>query len=147
MIFKRNKNSSENHEPKTKSGLFEAAADKAPPTGLSPTQSPDAEPPTRDAIFKDAALQTKHKPPVGWMAVVSGPDKGQIVALGYEKTNINLAGAAATYSVSYDPAQTQFTLHGGSEDFVLKARQTVEIGGNTLIFIPLCADGFDWRTS
>ena len=159
MIFKRKKNTAAGHEPKTKSDIFETAPDnknsnkvgKKPVKQVSKTPSSaladSLEPPTRDAIFNDAPVIAQKEPPTGWLAVIAGPKKGHIINLGGEETLLDIDTDKSSLKISYNSALTQFKLRRDGEDKVLNPRDEFKIGPHTLLFIPLCGDGFDWQTS
>ena len=148
MIFKRKKGGPNPDEPKTKSGIFETVKDPSAPTGISSTPATSDEPPTRDAIFKSEPTISKKEPSTGWVAVIAGPKRGLIIPLGYGETKLGgLMEDGKSPVISYDSAQMEFQLRQGGQEISLHDREKVHIGDNIALFIPLCADGFDWRRS
>ena len=111
-------------------------------------------------------------PVVGWLVVVAGPGKGQVMPLGY---GVNALGRSACSrvridfgdeqisredhaAVTYDPRGRQFYLqHGGGKNLtylgdepvlvpiVLEAEQEFSIGSTVLRLVSLCGPNFDWQ--
>lgn len=111
-------------------------------------------------------------PVVGWLVIVGGPGRGTFVRLGY---GLNAIGRAADQraridfgdseisrknhaSLTYDPRGRKFYLqHGGGQNLTylndtpvlqpveLIGGETIQLGGTTLRFIPLCGPDFEWQ--
>ena len=111
-------------------------------------------------------------PVVGWLVVVEGPGKGQVLQLGYGS---NPLGRGATDRVkldfgddqisrnghavvTYDPRGRKFYVqHGGGTNLTYLGDQPVlapaelptlshiGIGNTVLRFVPLCGAEFDWQ--
>ena len=119
-----------------------------------------------------AADRSMDDPVVGWLVVVEGPGKGQVMPLGY---GANPLGRGATDRVkldfgddqisrnghavvTYDPRGRQFYVqHGGGTNLTylgdqpvlapveLPALSHIGIGNTILRFVPLCGAEFDWQ--
>ena len=113
-------------------------------------------------------------PPVGWLVVVAGPGKGNVVTIG---NGLNAIGRDRTKEVrvsldfgddmisrknhatiAYDPLHRKFYVqHGGGTNLtyiddkpVLEVRDLeplahVRMGNTVLRFVPLCGPGFSWE--
>jgi hypothetical protein len=121
---------------------------------------------------KIATSQLIANPTVGWLAVVSGPGKGNVLSFGYGSNPIGRGGSArvnidfgdAEISrgehaiVTYDPRGKKFYIQHGSGNNLtyleqepvlvpteLSARAQITLGQTKLMFVPLCGDSFDWQ--
>ena len=151
----------------------EAAAAAAGITVDPRTRTPDLPPPsptTPPTVGVYDRIGAVVEPVVGWLACVAGPDKGRdwrLVggrnAIGRgEGMAVRLAGDAAVSRerhalVSFDPRSRRFMLapgegqalvyRNGQEVLVpvlLQPHDRIELGGSTLVFVPLVGAGFDW---
>ena len=110
-------------------------------------------------------------PPVGWLVVVRGPGRGQVVALGHGRNSIGsdanercvIDFGDQTISrnghavVSYDVRGKRFYIQGGgtnlayiNETPILEAQELaphaeIQLGETTLRFVPLCGENFNWE--
>ena len=119
-----------------------------------------------------AAPDPMADPPAGWLVVVAGPGKGNVVTIG---NGVNAVGRDRTERVSldfgddmisrtghgtitYDPRHRKFYVqHGGGTNLtyvddepVLAPRELeplahVQMGDTVLRFVPLCGPGFSWE--
>ena len=140
------------------------------PGGAGPTGPPLPRPGPRGP--GRAAPDPMADPPVGWLVVVAGPGKGNVVTLG---NGVNAIGRDRTERVSldfgddmisrtghgtitYDPRHRKFYVqHGGGTNLtyvddepVLAPRDLeplahVQMGDTVLRFVPLCGPGFSWE--
>lgn len=111
-------------------------------------------------------------PPAGWLVVVAGPGRGNVVTLG---NGVNTIGRDRTArvsldygddtisrtghgSITYDPRHRKFWVHqsGGTnltyveDEPVLAPRELaplahVQMGNTVLRFVPLCGPEFSWE--
>ena len=125
-----------------------------------PSESSDVD---RDDPMRD--------PPVGWLVIVRGPGKGQVLTLG---NGMNVMGRGSDSRVCidfgddtiarsnharliYEPRQRCYLLNHGdgsnltylngdvvSESVEVKSGAMIEIGETTLRFQALCSTDFDW---
>lgn len=113
-------------------------------------------------------------PPVGWLVVVAGPGKGNVVtignglnAIGRDRTKKvrcpldfgdNMISRENHATITYDPRHRKFYVqHGGGTNLtyvddkpVLEPRDLeplahVQMGNTVLRFVPLCGPGFSWE--
>ncbi|PCH59962.1 MAG: hypothetical protein COC19_06505 [SAR86 cluster bacterium] len=111
-------------------------------------------------------------PTVAWLAVVSGPGKGEILTLGYGANSIGRGGGDRVNldfgdlqisrqehaTITYDPRGRKFYLQHGrgnnltylEQEPVLTPTQLtrnaqITLGDTILLFIPLCSADFDWQ--
>lgn len=156
-------------------------ADKARPAAPSlpepveqPPRSAPAEPadkarPAAPAIHE--SLNILASPVVGWLAIIAGPGRGEILRLGYGVNDIG-SGPNARVRLDFgDPAiapenhaaiiyaarsrrfylahsvTAEIELNGQpvQESVELTSGDTVGMGQTQLRFVPLCGPGFDWR--
>lgn len=110
-------------------------------------------------------------PIVGWLVVVAGPGRGNILKLGHGMNSIGRAegqrccidfgdteiSRKTHATVTYDPRGRNFYLmHGGGQNLtymgnapvlqpvMLKGGELISMGRTTLKFVPLCGPDFDW---
>ncbi|HOB60673.1 MAG TPA: FHA domain-containing protein [Candidatus Competibacteraceae bacterium] len=109
-------------------------------------------------------------PVVGWLAIVAGPGRGEILPLGYGVNDIG-RGAGARIRLDYGDAalasgnQAAIIYSARSRRFYLQlvaadawldgqlVRETVELTGGEVLqlgqtrlrFVPLCGPAFDWH--
>ena len=126
----------------------------------------------REDEKRTAENRSMDDPVVGWLVVVEGPGKGQVLQLGYGS---NPLGRGATDRVkldfgddqisrnghavvTYDPRGRKFYVqHGGGTNLTYLGDQPVlapaelptlshiSIGNTVLRFVPLCGAEFDWQ--
>lgn len=112
------------------------------------------------------------EPVVGWLVCVKGAEKGKCYTL---KTGANRVGRLESVNdvvlardeqvsrrehivLTFEPKHCKFYLQPGAErslaylngallcdNVVLSERDRIELGGSTLVFVPLCGEGFDWN--
>ena len=121
------------------------------------------------AVFKK---KFNIEPVVGWLACISGPEKGKSYQLW---AKINTIGRSDSMDVciredptiskenharlAYDPKHNGFQIIPGQSvnniylndeplyiPMKISAFDTVELGDTKLIFVPLCCDKFQWET-
>lgn len=129
-------------------------------------------PVTNASSEEKPASQLATNPTVGWLAVVSGPGKGNVLSFGYgsnpigrgggARINIDFGDAEISRSghaiVTYDPRSRKFYIqHGSGKNLTyleqepilvpteLSARAHITLGQTELLFVPLCGDSFDWQ--
>ena len=110
-------------------------------------------------------------PPAGWLVIVNGPGKGNVVPLGYgvnpigrdatERVPLDYGDALISRSrhivVTYDPRGRKFYLQHGSGSNLsylndqpvlapveLEPHAHLRLGDTTLRFVPLCGPDFCW---
>lgn len=113
-------------------------------------------------------------PVTGWLVVISGPGKGNQVAVGEQDNHVGRGGGSDAPRVAidfgdqgisrsnafvlrYDPKKRRFKILPGEgtnivylndEDLdspkELKAGDVIEVSETTLRFVPFCGKGFDW---
>ncbi len=151
------------------------------PTAPSPTAptapSPTAPSPTAPSAARPAAssanesLNALSSPVVGWLAIIAGPGRGEVLRLGYGVNDIG-SGPSARVRLNFgDPAiapenhaailyttrsrrfylaqsaDSETRLNGQPvwESVELTGGDTMEFGQTQVRFVPLCGPGFDWR--
>jgi hypothetical protein len=124
------------------------------------------------AAVASEASSALSDPVVGWLAIVAGPGKGQVLPLGYgansigrgtgNRVNVDFGDEQISRSqhtiVTYDPRGRKFYLQPGSgaaltylNDQPLLAPGEIArgtrltLGNTTLYFQPLCGADFDWQ--
>ena len=129
-------------------------------------------PATNESTEEKPASQLIANPTVGWLVVVSGPGKGNVLSFGYgsnpigrgggARVNIDFGDAEISRSghaiVTYDPRSRKFYIQHGSGNNLtyleqepvlvpteLPARAHITLGQTELLFVPLCGDSFDWQ--
>ena len=131
---------------------------------------PSADDAAASGASPDAAAGRAAEPVVGWLVVAEGPARGRDFRLlagrttiGREASNGVVLGFDAHVSrerhavVSYDPRANAFHLLPGDGSGLvylngaavyapvpLAAHDRVELGRTTLVFVPLCAEAFQW---
>jgi hypothetical protein len=112
------------------------------------------------------------EPVVGWLVCVDGPHRGRDFRLHSEKNfigrdpanDICISGdprisASKHAVVSFDPRNCKYKIRGGDgrgltylngeevdETTPLEPFNRITLGDTTLLFVPLCGDGFQWPT-
>lgn len=191
-FFKKGPTTPEPVEPTRRIARSEPAG-KARPTGpvapapsapLPSTPSPSAPlpaapsppaPPTGRTVASPVteSLNALSGPVVGWLAIIAGPGRGEVLRLGYgvndigsgpdARVRLNFGDAIIApdshAAIIYTTRSRRFYLaqSTASETFLngQRVRESVELtGGETLRFgqtqmrfVPLCGPGFDWRDS
>ncbi len=111
-------------------------------------------------------------PPVGWLVVVQGPGKGNVLTIGNGSNSIGrdqgerirvdfgdeLISRYGHSTITYDPRGKKFYLqHGVGKNLTylegapvltpteLEGFSKITIGDTLLLFVPLCCDQFDWE--
>ncbi len=166
--------------PLYRGGFFKKGSSEAPP--VEPTRRvarSEAAAKSRPATAGDRAVAVPAAPArdlapsqvVGWLAVVEGPGRGEVLALGY---GVNDIGRGADARVRLDFGDPKIDPHGQaaiiytarSRRFYLQSMapgnwvdncpvvdksveltggETLRMGQTRLRFVPLCGRGFDWR--
>lgn len=136
------------------------SAGKSRPVAKSAAVAPNATPP---ADFLS-------NPVVGWLAIIAGPGRGEILPLGY---GVNDMGRGAGARVRLDfgdatvtpdqqaaiiytarsrrfylqsvTAETRLNGHLVRESVELTGGELLQLGQTRLRFVPLCGLDFDWR--
>jgi len=133
----------------------------------------DDDPNTR-VMFKRSSSEKEEKddPVVGWLVIVNGKGKTNVLTLGYgmnsigrspdERISINFGDEEISRTqhaiITYDPRGRKFYVqHGGGKNLTylgdqvllvpmeLKGGEDILIGQTTLRFMPLCGEHFDWQ--
>jgi hypothetical protein len=134
----------------------------------------DDDPNTR-VMFKRSSSSEEEKeedPVVGWLVIVNGKGKTNVLTLGYgmnsigrnpdERISINFGDEEISRTqhaiITYDPRGRKFYVqHGGGKNLTyladqpllvpmeLKGGEEILIGQTTLRFVPLCGEDFDWQ--
>jgi len=136
----------------------------------------DDDPNTR-VMFKRSSSSKEQKeekedPIVGWLVIVNGKGKTNVLTLGYgmnsigrspdERVSINFGDEQISRNkhaiITYDPRGRKFYVqHGGGKNLTylgdqvllvpmeLKGGEEILIGQTTLRFMPLCGEHFDWQ--
>ena len=121
-----------------------------------------------------AAPDPMADPPVGWLVIVAGPGKGNVVTIG---TGVNFIGRDrksrvcldyGDFTISseehakivYEPLKRKFYVQQGrgtnltyvDDEVVLAPRELeplahVQMGHTVLRFVPLCGPGFSWENA
>ncbi len=133
----------------------------------------DDDPNTR-VMFKrsSSSKEEKEDPIVGWLVIVNGKGKTNVLTLGYgmnsigrspdERVSINFGDEQISRNkhaiITYDPRGRKFYVqHGGGKNLTylgdqvllvpmeLKGGEEILIGQTTLRFMPLCGEHFDWQ--
>ncbi len=144
-----------------------------PVTNAGGTGMTATEPLFNDDDIKTVGIMKKEKgidPVVGWLVCIKGVGMGQDYRImseknfiGRDKSNDIVLDKDTSISrekhavVSYNPKNSKFVLmpgdgHGlvylnGDEVFnatELKARDVIEMGDTTLMFVPFCGEDFKW---
>ncbi len=118
------------------------------------------------------AADVMQDPPVGWLVVVKGPGRGQVLNIGVGQNSIGRDRSeriALSFGdkgisrhrhgkITYDPANRKFLIQQGDGDnlIYINDRQNVleatelapytkiTLGQTVLRFVPLCGPDFDW---
>ena len=112
-------------------------------------------------------------PPVGWLVIIDGPGRGNVVAIYYGQNTIGrgndqrirlnfgdtrISRDTHAYLIYDEMARKFFLRDTGKANLVrhnqspvmtpteLSSHDEIQIGETTLLFIPLCNDGFDWMS-
>jgi len=155
-----------------------AAASTAPspgvpaPPALAP--SPPAPTPAPGRIVASSVpepLNVMAGPVVGWLAIIAGPGRGQVLQLSYgvndigsgpnARVRLNFGDAAIAAdnhaAIIYTARSRRFYLAQSiasetwlngqpvRESVELAGGETVRFGQTQVRFVPLCGPGFDWR--
>ena len=140
-----------------------------PPQRSAQTEPAEQARPTSPAI--NAPLNAPSGPVVGWLAIIAGPGRGEILRLGYGINDIG-SGPNARIRLNFgDPtiapenhaaiiyatrsrrfylaqsaaAETRLNGQPVQESVELTSGDTVGFGQTQLRFVPLCGPDFDWR--
>lgn len=133
---------------------------KKAPQGLSAAD--DAVPGSEDAM---------QDPPVGWLVIIQGPGKGNVLTVGIGANSIGRdsedritldfgdqhVSRSAHATITYDPRGRKFYIqHGGGKNLTymndapvlapteMASNAHVMIGDTLLRFVPMCGVEFDW---
>lgn len=139
------------------------------------TPAPEPVQPAQDPVGTSpqvAQTQEMEDPPVGWLVVVDGPGRGNVLTIG---NGVNSLGRDASErlqldfgdpmisrknhaAVTYDPRGRKFYIQQGSgtnliyikSEPVLKVEELqphvdIAIGNTMLRFVPLCGKQFNWE--
>ncbi len=117
---------------------------------------------------------TQIEPVVGWLVCIKGAEAGSSYTL---KTGANRVGRLETVNdvvlagdervsrsehivITFEPKHCKFYIQLGTgrslaylngallcDSAELNERDRIELGGSTLVFVPLCGSSFDWNTS
>lgn len=149
------------------------APSPAPPLAPATTSSTVAAPDTGRTTASPTAqpLNVLSGPVVGWLAIIAGPGRGEVLRLGYGVNDIG-SGPGARLRLNFgDPtiapenhaaiiyttrsrrfylarsATAETWLNGQPvlESVELAGGETVRFGQTQLRFVPLCGPDFDWR--
>jgi hypothetical protein len=132
---------------------------------------PEPEAPEKDEVKESPAVE---KLPIGWVAVINGPGRGnffplsdrvsqigraegQAIQLGFGDDYISRESHAA---ILYAPDRREFELHDSGKANpvrlnnqkvtgaqILRSGDTIQVGTTTLRFLALCDADFAWETS
>lgn len=164
--------------PLYRGGFFRKGPSEAPPVEptrrVARSESVVKPRPTGERAIPVAATPARDLAPtqvVGWLAVVEGPGRGEVLALGY---GVNDIGRGADARIRLDFGDATIDLHNQaaiiytarSRRFYLQSiasgnwvdscpvvgksveltgGETLRMGQTRLRFVPLCGPGFDWR--
>lgn len=135
----------------------------------------DSPPESEKTVFLAPISKSKKQddfnPPVGWLVVVDGPGRGQVLDIRYGQNTIGrgkdqhiclnfgdtqISRETHAY-VLYDEVERMFFLRdAGQKNLVrlnkkpvmtpseLNSHDLIQIGQTTCLFVPLCNDVFDW---
>ena len=119
-----------------------------------------------------AATAAMEDPPVGWLVIVDGPGKGEVLTLGYGRNKVGRGDSARVRVnfgdgdisreshciIDYEPRAREFSIQhadgvnftyvGGAalhERRALAAGDIVEIGSTAMRFVPFCSPDWDWK--
>lgn len=144
---------------------------------IKETIDDDDDPNTRIMFKRSSSDASKsndaiENPVVGWLVIVNGKGKANVLNLGYgmnsigrspdERININFGDEEISRTqhaiITYDPRGRKFYVqHGGGKNLTyladqpllvpkeLKGGEDILIGQTTLRFVPFCGDDFDWQ--
>lgn len=146
-----------------------------PPSAPLPAEpSPVLAPPTRTATSPiTEPLNALPGPVVGWLAIIAGPGRGEILRLGYgvndigsgpkARVRLNFGDTAIAadnhaaiiyttrsrrfYLAQSATAETRLNSQLVRESVELSGGETVQLGQTQMRFVPLCGPDFDWRDS
>lgn len=126
---------------------------------------------TKTIAFWDRNSDTQTEPVVGWLVCIKGGSAGNSYEL---RTGANKVGRLENYNdvvisgdmqisgkehlvITFEPKKRKFYLQQGggmslsylngallNGSAVLGDRDRIELGSSTLVFVPLCGDGFGW---
>ena len=126
---------------------------------------------TKTIAFWDRNSDTQTEPVVGWLVCIKGGATGNSYEL---RTGANKVGRLENYNdvvisgdmqisgkehlvITFEPKKRKFYLQQGggmslsylngallNGSAVLGDRDRIELGASTLVFVPLCGDGFGW---
>lgn len=134
----------------------------------------DARTTEESAVATPAAALTHDplaNPVVGWLAIVAGPGRGEVLPLGYGVNDIGrgagarirldygdaaLASSGNQAAIIYSARSRRFYLQSVAADAWLDGRpvrESVELTGGEMLqlgqtrlrFVPLCGPAFDWH--
>lgn len=165
-------------DPAAKARPPSSAATPAP-AAPAPSSAPMAPPPTAPPPSRSATPAAVTGPPtasalvVGWLAIISGPGRGQVLTLGYGINDIG-SGPGARVRLNFGDATVAADNHAAiiyttrSHRFYLVCSafqevwlngapalnstelvggETIRLGRTRLRFFRLCGPDFDWRDS
>lgn len=111
-------------------------------------------------------------PVVGWLVIVDGPGRGNVLNIGYGMNAIGrnasericldfgdeLISRSQHAMVTYEPRSRKYYVsHGGGTNLTylgdipvlspmeLPAGSNIQVGDTILMFMPLCSESFDWQ--
>ncbi|MBL8259381.1 MAG: FHA domain-containing protein [Candidatus Competibacteraceae bacterium] len=118
----------------------------------------------------DPAKSDQVSPVVGWLAVISGPGRGQVLGLHYGVNDIGRGARARVRldfgdpfialdnqaAIIYTASSRRFYLQSIASETWLNERpaqdsveltggEVLQLGQTRLRFVPLCGSDFDWR--
>ena len=168
------------YEARTVTARSRTAADPTEPAGDARTRiyRPGARPPqpvpeTPAAAAPPRTDAAMDDPPAGWLVVVRGPGKGNVLTVGHgsnaigrepdERIRIDFGDETISRrghaTVTYDPrGKTFYVQHGGGKNLTyledapvlsptkLAGFSRIQVGDTLLLFVPLCGERFDWET-
>lgn len=119
------------------------------------------------------AKSAMDNPPVGWLVIIDGPGKGEVLQLGYGRNTIGRGddvrlkldfgdgeiSRSPHFSVTYDPRSRIFYLaheQGTNLTYVneapvlqpmpIEANVQISVGSTLIRFVPFCDGLFDWQS-
>lgn len=133
-----------------------------------------AETPESESISNDPGSMedAMNDPVAGWVVVIEGPGKGNVLTIGYGQNSIgkeegqrirlgfgdNQISRQNHATITYDPRGKQFYLQQGTgtnlayinnapvlAPTLLEPNSHISLGETTLRFVPLCSEEFCWQ--